>query len=300
MRRSPITYSAAEMSWLEENRMMVISDYHAAFVAAFARTDVSAANLHGLRKRRGWKVGRHPDRYKGRRFKYSAAEIEWLRENCTMETAQYRAAFCARFDRSDVTVEKLMSLRKREGFRTGRSGQFWKGKVPPNKGQRMPEGKGGRHPNARKSQFRKGELPQNFRGPGHESLGDDGYMWIVTDRTNPWTGAATWRVHKHRWLWEQKHGPVPDGHVLKCLDGDRLNTNPSNWEAVPQGLLPRLNGKSGRNYDLAPAELKPTIMAVAKLEHASRNRSAEGRKPDRASAGVGRPAGGPAAREADQ
>jgi hypothetical protein len=34
-------------------------------------------------------------------------------------------------------------------------------------------------------------------------------------------------------------------------------------------MLPRLNGKGsrGRDYDTAPAELKPTIMAVAKLEH---------------------------------
>lgn len=62
---------------------------------------------------------------------------------------------------------------------------------------------------------------------------------------------------------------MPDGYVLKCL-GDKLDTDPSNWELVPQGLLPRLNGKSGRAYDHAPAELKPTIMAVAKLEHRAR------------------------------
>jgi hypothetical protein len=56
--------------------------------------------------------------------------------------------------------------------------------------------------------------------------------------------------------------------VLKCK-GDPANADPANWEAVPRGLLPRLNGKAsrGRNYDKAPDELKPTIMAVAKLEH---------------------------------
>jgi len=35
-------------------------------------------------------------------------------------------------------------------------------------------------------------------------------------------------------------------------------------------LLPRLNGggrKQNIAYDTAPAELKPTLMAVAKLEH---------------------------------
>jgi hypothetical protein len=49
--------------------------------------------------------------------------------------------------------------------------------------------------------------------------------------------------------------------------GDKGNSDPSNWELVPQGLIPRLNGKSGRDYDHAPSELKPAIMAAAKLEH---------------------------------
>jgi hypothetical protein len=61
--------------------------------------------------------------------------------------------------------------------------------------------------------------------------------------------------------------------VLKCLDGNRLNTAPSNWEAVSRALLPRLAGgrhKKHVPYDEAPNELKPTILAVAKLEHAVR------------------------------
>lgn len=74
----------------------------------------------------------------------------------------------------------------------------------------------------------------------------------------------------HLLNWEQQHGPVPKGMCLKCL-GERRNTDPSNWELVPRALLPRLNGKSGRRYDHAPAELKPTIMAVAKLEHRLRS-----------------------------
>lgn len=273
MRGSRIAYSAPEMTWLEANRSMVISDYHRAFCREFDRSDVSAAHLHGLRKRMGWKVGREPGRFKGRRLKYSDAEISWLRDNCTMPIGAYLTAFCAQFGRGDVSADSLHSLRKREGWKTGRTGRFEKGQVCPNKGKTCPPGRGGRHPNARATQFKKGQPSHNYRGPGHESIGDDGYVWIVVDEPNPWTGASTWRVHKHRRLWEQMHGPVPDGYVLKCL-GDRLNTDPSNWEAVPRGLVPRLSGKYGRDYDHAPAELKPTIMAVAKLEHAVKSRGA--------------------------
>lgn len=271
MRRAPIPYGTAEMAWLDANRMMVITDYHRAFVAAFGRNDVSAGHLHALRKRKGWKVGRGSGRFKGRRLKYSEAEIAWLRDNCALPLADYHRAFLSEFDRSDVTPAKLHSLRKREGFKTGRSGRFEKGKPSPMKGRKCPAGEGGHHPNAVAAQFKKGQIPHTYRGPGHESVDQDGYIWIIIDRRNPWTGAATWRVHKHRYLWEEANGPVPEGMVLKCI-GDRGNCDPSNWELVPIGLLPRLNGKSGRNYDTAPAELKPTIMAVAKLEHRTREK----------------------------
>jgi hypothetical protein len=260
------------MAWLETNRSMVISDYHRAFCEEFDRCDVTAVHLHGLRKRKGWKVGRAPGRFAGRHVSYSPAEISWLGQNCSMEINAYCTAFRQTFGRGDATPAKLHSLRKRMGWKTGRTGHFEKGQISHNKGKRCPPGRGGRHPNARATQFKKGQTPHTYRGPGHESIDEDGYVWIIVDQTNPWTGAATTRVHKHRWLWEQANGLVPEGMVLKCLDGNKSNSEPSNWKLVPMGLLPRLNGKSGRNYDQAPAELKATIMAVAQLEHAARSR----------------------------
>jgi len=46
-------------------------------------------------------------------------------------------------------------------------------------------------------------------------------------------------------------------------------------ELVPRGLLSRLNGKKAvANYEnAAPDALKPTILAIAKLEHAARQPS---------------------------
>lgn len=254
------------MAWLEANRMMVIGDYHAAFVAAFGREDVTASNLRGLRKRMRWLVGREPGRYVGRNRKYGDAEIAWLRDHCTLEIHDLHEKFVAAFpEHSGMSVAGVVSLRKRHGLKTGRTGRFEKGSVPWSKGKKLPF-----NANSAATQFKKGETPHNYRGPGHESVDEAGYVWIVIDRPNPYTGASTWRVQKHRFLWEQKHGPVPEGHVLKCLDGDRSNTDPSNWEAIPMALIPRLAGKSGRDYDHAPAELKPVIMTVAKLEHRAR------------------------------
>jgi metallophosphoesterase superfamily enzyme len=58
MKGRAISYTAAEMAWLERNRAMVISDYHRAFVATFARADVSLVNLHSLRKRKAMRNSR--------------------------------------------------------------------------------------------------------------------------------------------------------------------------------------------------------------------------------------------------
>jgi hypothetical protein len=270
MRGLRIQYSADEMAWLEANRAMIISDYHREFVAKFGRVEVSALNLHGLRKRKGWFVGRKPGRFFGRHRKFSAAEMEWLKANATMVIGEYCAAFCDQFQREDVEPQNLHALRKRMGWKTGRTGCFAKGQEPPNKGMRCPEGVGGRHPNARKTQFKKGQLPHNHHGAGHERVDSkDGYAIIIVDEVNPWTGAATRPMHKHRWLWEQVNGPIPDGYVLKCLDGNKMNCDPSNWEAIPRGVLPRLNGGRATRvmaYDTAPDELKPVLMTIARVE----------------------------------
>lgn len=271
MRGARIIYTDAEMTWLEANRTMVISDYHAAFRAKFRRPEISAMHLHGLRKRKGWKTGREGDRYKGRHRRFNAAEMAWLKSNHTLPIADYHREFIAAFPREDVRPQNLHALRKRMGWKTGRTGCFVKGQTPPNKGVKCAPGTGGRHPNAQRTQFKPGALPHNTKGAGHERIDSkDGYVILIVEEKNPWTGAATRPVHKHRWLWEQKHGPIPEGMALKCLDGDKTNTDPSNWELIPRGVLARLNGGRMRKripYDAASPELKPTIMALAKIEH---------------------------------
>lgn len=271
MKRRRIEYNSDEMTWLEANRTMIISDYHAAFVAAFSRDDVSAMNLHGLRKRKGWKTGREGNRYKGRHRKFRKEEMAWLEANHLMPITEYHRGFIEAFPREDVHPQNLHALRKRMGWKTGRTGHFPKGNISHNKGKRCPDGVGGRHPNARKTQFKKGNVSHTYRGPGHERIDSkDGYIVMIVEETNPWTGAKTRPVHKHVYLWEQANGPVPEGHCLKCLDGNKQNTDPSNWEAIPRGLLPRLNGgKASRTmaYNSAPAELKPAILTVAKIDH---------------------------------
>lgn len=93
---------------------------------------------------------------KGHWITYSATEVAWLEANRLLPIAGYHEAFSREFGRVDVSAANLHALRKRKGWKTGRTGQFVKGQEPVNKGKPCPPGKSGRHPNARKTQFRKG------------------------------------------------------------------------------------------------------------------------------------------------
>lgn len=202
---------------------------------------------------------------KGRWVTYSDRELAWIKACSDLPRAELHALFVQVFNRPEITIDNLKSLCQRRGWKTGRTGCFAKGQTPVNKGKPMPY-----HPNSAATRFKKGRLPHNTNHIGHERLSKDGYVEISVAEINPHTGADRRYVHKHRMLWEQANGKIPEGHRLKCLDGNKQNTDPSNWEALPMALAPRLNGRFGRGYDTAPPELKPTILAIAKLEHAAR------------------------------
>ena len=193
--------------------------------------------------------------------------MAWLEANHKLPMGEYQRAFNAKFGR-DISKINLNALRKRKGWKTGRTGQFKKGLVPHNKGK--PFLVAATHPNCRKTQFKKGGLPHNTNYLGHERLAKGGYVEISIAEANPHTGFERRYVLKHRWLWEQANGPVPEGMFLKCLDGNRTNTDPSNWELLPRAVLPYLNGHRGLDYDAAEPEVKPAILTVAKVRHAVR------------------------------
>lgn len=211
---------------------------------------------------------------RGRQIPYSPRELAWIKQHCVLARRAAHAMFCARFSRLDVSLDNFKALCTRNGWTTGRTGRFAKGRTPHNKGKRMPY-----NANTAKTQFQKGNLPHNTKYLGHERVNVDGYVEISIAETNPQTGFGRRYVLKHRYLWERQHGPVPHGHALKCLDGNRRNTDPSNWAAVSRGLLPFMNGRYGPHYDAAPAAVKPVILTLAKLKQARFERAKRRKSP---------------------
>lgn len=206
---------------------------------------------------------------KGTPNTYSAVELAWIEAHRHEPRPVAHAAFVAKFDRPDVTLGAYAGLCKRKGWATGRTGRFVAGQKSWNAGKSYPP-----HPNSAATQFKSGTVPPNRKPMGSERIAKDGYIEMKVPERDPHTGHATRYMHKHRWLWEQANGPVPKGAVLKCLDGDKTNTDPSNWVAIPRALLPRLAGGRWKRvpYDTAPDELKPTLLAIARLAHKVKER----------------------------
>jgi hypothetical protein len=88
--------------------------------------------------------------------------------------------------------------------------RFQKGHVPWIKGRRVPGHGGGTH-------FKPGEKPPNFKPIGSHRIAGGYVQRKVTDTGYP---PRDW-VFVHRIVWEEAHGPIPEGHVVTFLPGRR-------------------------------------------------------------------------------
>ena len=151
-------------------------------------------------------------------------------------------------------------------MKSGRTGQFCKG-------QRRVPGSGAKGPN--RTSFKKGTMAgaaqHNYVPIGTERVSKDGYRERkVTDDPNL-VPARRW-VGVHRLVWEQENGPIPDGHVIVFLDGDKRNCAPSNLRCVPRGALAHLNQRWHPATNTRGAARTAAILA-AELQHRAIERS---------------------------
>jgi HNH endonuclease len=95
--------------------------------------------------------------------------------------------------------------------------RFTKGITPANKGKKMPEGwSPGR---MRETQFPKGNRPHTWVPVGSYRVNPDGYLELkLNDLPGPYY--VRWKP-VHRMVWEEAHGPIPEGHVVRFKEGRR-------------------------------------------------------------------------------
>lgn len=206
-------------------------------------------------------------------FRFTAEQILFLRAAYASKSRHSLAkAFNKKFGttRSDASITACL---RNHRISSGRTGYFPKGHTPWNLGKKGYIG-------ANATSFQPGNMPHNKRRLWSERITRDGYIEISIPERNPYTGAPTRYKQKHVWLWEMKNCRVPKGHVLIFKDGNPLNCVIDNLLLIKRGELLALNL---HNYRETLSELKPSVLALAKLEakagirtHPSRGRTQKG------------------------
>lgn len=206
------------------------------------------------------KCGRKPaERLIERHRLFTPEQEEFLRDNYKIHTIPELTILFNEKYGTDKAPQQLKTFCFNHSIISGRTGCFEKGSKPWNTGT-----KGLTKPNT--GNFKKGQIPVNLKPIGHERTGKrarDGFIFIKIAEKNPYTGAPTRYKHKHVHVWEQANGPIPEGMVVAFRDGDQLNNDISNLMLISRAELLRLNQYG---YKETPEELKPTVLAVAKLE----------------------------------
>ena len=112
-----------------------------------------------------------------------------------------------------------------------KANQFAKGHVSHNKGKRLEEfmSEEGIRRSSR-TRFKAGHRPHNQREVGTECVHANGYVYLRT---------AEGCVPKHRHVWQQAHGPVPDGYVIIFRDGNRQNCSLDNLQLISRADIAR-------------------------------------------------------------
>lgn len=211
--------------------------------------------------------------------RWSAADDAELRARFSDEHTASLAASLGRTYSATAMRAAALGLRKSVAFMRGPQGRRWTGyhpnsmatrfapgHVPANKGTRRPGWTRGR---MAETQFKKGErrgaANTNWRPVGTVLADSDGYLRIklrepVLGERSGFGNAEVWK-QLHRLRWEEAHGPVPKGHALRFIDGDRTNCSVDNIECVPRTEMMRRNSV----HNLPPV-LKSTIQLLGALK----------------------------------
>ena len=169
--------------------------------------------------------------------------------------------FNKKFD-FQINTKKLKETLKNHRISTGLTGRFEKGHVPYNKGKKFP-GTGN------KAAFKKGNIPVNKMKVGEDAISSDGYVKTKIADPNVWE-------FKHKLIWAEAHGPIPEKHSIIFADGNKLNLSIDNLLLVSKAELLMLNRKKliSENSELTKTGLNvvKVMNKVYKIKKGDRNK----------------------------
>tara|TARA_R110000868_G_scaffold155261_1_gene381664 strand:- start:275 stop:898 length:624 start_codon:yes stop_codon:yes gene_type:complete len=132
----------------------------------------------------------------------------------------------------------------------GANSRYKSNHLPANKGKQMSADL---YAKCAPTMFKKGNKPHNSKHDGAERISVDGYLEVRISKGE--------YKYKHRVIYEQHYGPIPDGMIVRFKDGNKMNLILDNLELIDRGQN-MLNNTIQR----FPKELIQTIRLVNKLK----------------------------------
>ena len=155
---------------------------------------------------------------------WTKEEEEYLRQNYRTMFASEIAEVLGRSTKSVQSRAYILRLHsdREKRSRAGKLGticpeaiahRFHKGLIPANKGKKVsPEA----YAKAAPTMFKKGQIPHNYKEVGTEIINADGYVQVKVADPNVWK-------LKHRLIWEQAHGEIPEGYNVQFKNHNPLD-----------------------------------------------------------------------------
>ncbi|HZJ80491.1 MAG TPA: HNH endonuclease signature motif containing protein [Dysgonamonadaceae bacterium] len=139
--------------------------------------------------------------------------------------------------------------------------QFKKGHKTFNKGMKQSDWMSPEDlKKVKKHWYKKGNVPHNVHAEG------DGAISIRKDNRgipikHIRVSLGIWEP-LHRYNYEKKHGPIPEGYMLSFKDGNTLNTEDDNIELIT--MIENMYRNAKYNY---PKEVIPSMTLVKQIEN---------------------------------
>jgi len=169
---------------------------------------------------------------------YTIAEREFLKRYIPGHFSyEIQSAFEERFGRC-LTYAQIKSFKGNNKIRSGVNTTFKKKHVPANKGKKMSAEQ---YAKCEVTMFKKGHRPQSYRPVGRERVNVDGYIEIKVKDPNKWN-------LKHRLIWEEHNGEIPQGKLVIFRDNNPLNCNIDNLLLISKGENMKMNNIGACEY----------------------------------------------------
>lgn len=212
--------------------------------------DKTPAQINGLLKSRKIKCGRGTgDLMKGTSKIFDQEQMDFIKANYgPMSRKELLAALNEKFELS-ITLSQLVSFVKNHKIKSGRTGYFEKGVPSWSKGTKGVI-------KANSGSFKKGQVPHNWVPVGSERINTYGYHEVKVAEPNVWEG-------KHRLLWVEHNGPIPESHNVRLIDDDKSNITIENLVLVNKSEHQYM---TLNNLKDQPEELKDTVLLISKIQ----------------------------------